>query len=143
MQNGTASADKPRAIVIGGSAAGLLAAATLRRGGWQADVFERSPVELVGRGAGIACHPELAEALDESGAGSEGLGIHVAERVAFDAGGAVAARRDHPQIVTSWDRIHQLGRQAIPDPHYHLGRELVSVTQTEGAVIGCSPTGRA
>jgi 2-polyprenyl-6-methoxyphenol hydroxylase-like FAD-dependent oxidoreductase len=31
---------------------GLFTAAFLRQIGWQADVFERSGVELVGRGAG-------------------------------------------------------------------------------------------
>jgi 2-polyprenyl-6-methoxyphenol hydroxylase-like FAD-dependent oxidoreductase len=32
---------------------GLLGAASLRRIGWEVEVFERSTVELVGRGAGI------------------------------------------------------------------------------------------
>ena len=40
-----------RAVIIGGSMSGLFTAAFLRRIGWDADVFERSPVELVGRGA--------------------------------------------------------------------------------------------
>ena len=48
-----------RAIVIGGSMSGLFTAAFLRQIGWDADVYERSPVELVGRGAGITSHPEL------------------------------------------------------------------------------------
>ena len=47
-----------RAIIIGGSMSGLFTAAFLRRIGWQADVYERSPVELIGRGAGITTHPE-------------------------------------------------------------------------------------
>ena len=53
-----------RAIIIGGSMSGLFSAAFLRQIGWQADVYERSPVELVGRGAGITTHPELLEALE-------------------------------------------------------------------------------
>lgn len=43
---------------------GLFAAAFLRQIGWECDVYERSPVELVGRGAGITTHPELLEALE-------------------------------------------------------------------------------
>ena len=35
-----------RAIIVGGSLAGLFAAAFLRRIGWQVDIYERSSVEL-------------------------------------------------------------------------------------------------
>ena len=47
---------------------GLFTAAFLRQVGWHADVYERSPVELVGRGAGITTHPELLEALQKRAA---------------------------------------------------------------------------
>ena len=49
--------NRRRAVAIGGSMSGLFAAAFLRKIGWQVDVYERSPVELVGRGAGITTHP--------------------------------------------------------------------------------------
>ena len=62
---------KRRAIIIGGSMSGLFAAAFLRQIGWDADVYERSSVELVGRGAGITTHPELLQALESSGASTE------------------------------------------------------------------------
>ena len=59
-------AEKPherRAIVIGGSIAGLFVGAFLRRIGWQVDIYERSSIELIGRGVGIfATHLELFEA---------------------------------------------------------------------------------
>ena len=51
---------------------GLFAAAFLRQIGWDADVYERSAVELVGRGAGITTHPELLQALEGSGATTHG-----------------------------------------------------------------------
>ena len=41
---------KPKAVVIGGSMAGLFAALLLRRAGWQVDVYERIGAELAGRG---------------------------------------------------------------------------------------------
>ena len=78
-----------RAIIIGGSMSGLFTAAFLRRIGWQADVYERSPVELVGRGAGITTHPELLEALEKSGAGTRDLGIEVDKRITLDSDGRV------------------------------------------------------
>ena len=57
------SRNQKKAIVIGGSIAGLFAALHLQRVGWQVDVYERVSVELDGRGAGIVTHPELFEAL--------------------------------------------------------------------------------
>jgi 2-polyprenyl-6-methoxyphenol hydroxylase-like FAD-dependent oxidoreductase len=44
---------KRRAVVIGGSIAGLFVGAFLRRIGWQVDIYERSSIELIGRGVGI------------------------------------------------------------------------------------------
>src|SRR5262249_59861058 len=57
-----------RAVIVGGSMSGLFTAAFLRRIGWRVDVFERSPVELVGRGAGRTTHPEPLPAPDADGA---------------------------------------------------------------------------
>jgi flavin-dependent dehydrogenase len=42
------------ALIVGASVAGLVAAIQFRRIGWDVDVFERSAVELAGRGAGIS-----------------------------------------------------------------------------------------
>src|SRR5438093_13768597 len=95
---------KRRALIIGGSMSGLFSAAFLRRIGWDVDVFERSPVELVGRGAGITTHPELLEALRKSGAGTRDLGIEVERRITIDRHGRVIGERRLPQILTSWDR---------------------------------------
>ena len=50
------SRTQPRAVVIGGSMAGIFAALLLRRAGWAVDVYERIGAELAGRGAGIVTH---------------------------------------------------------------------------------------
>jgi 2-polyprenyl-6-methoxyphenol hydroxylase-like FAD-dependent oxidoreductase len=110
-----------RAIIIGGSMSGLFTAAFLRRIGWDVDVYERSSVELVGRGAGITSHPELLEALEASGAGTHDLGIEVKKRIAIDREGRIIGERQLPQILTSWDRLQSLLRQTVPRRHYHLG----------------------
>jgi 2-polyprenyl-6-methoxyphenol hydroxylase-like FAD-dependent oxidoreductase len=130
-----------RAIIIGGSTSGMLSAALLARDGWKVDIYERSPVELVGRGAGIVCHDELEEALNKSGAGTECLGIDVSERVAFDDEGNIVGRRPFPQTVTSWDRVHQLVRSTVPDESYHLDRHLVSVEQHADRVTAAFQSG--
>jgi 2-polyprenyl-6-methoxyphenol hydroxylase-like FAD-dependent oxidoreductase len=118
-----------RAVIIGGSMSGLFAAAFLRRIGWDVDVFERSPVELVGRGAGITTHPELLAALEESGAGTGDLGIEVEKRIAIDRAGRIIGERALPQILTSWDRLQRLLRETIDPAHYHLGHTFARVEQ--------------
>src|SRR5262247_1481429 len=114
-----------RAVIIGGSMSGLFAAAFLRQKGWEADVYERSTVELVGRGAGITTHPELLEALEKSGAGTRDLGIEVDKRITLDGDGRVIAQKHLPQILTSWDRLQRLLRATIDPAHYHLGNTFV------------------
>src|SRR5918997_6239061 len=93
-------ARKRRAVIIGGSMSGLFTAAFLRQIGWDADVFERSNVELVGRGAGITTHPELLDALEASGAGTRDLGIEVPKRIALDSHGRITGERPPRQLLT-------------------------------------------
>src|SRR6478735_5022014 len=118
---GPRSAKNRRAIVIGGSMSGLFTAAFLRQIGWDCDVYERSSVELVGRGAGITTHPELLAALEASGAGTKDLGVTVDRRIALDLAGNVIAEKHLTQILTSWDRLQRLLRETIEPAHYHLG----------------------
>src|SRR5262245_56875253 len=111
----SASSHQRRAIIIGGSMSGLFAAAFLRQIGWDADVYERSAIELVGRGAGITTDPELLQALEALGATTHNLGVEVERRIALDRTGCVIAEKRLPQILTSWDRLQRLLRQTI-DP---------------------------
>jgi 2-polyprenyl-6-methoxyphenol hydroxylase-like FAD-dependent oxidoreductase len=124
-----------RAVIIGGSMSGLFAAAFLRRIGWDVDVYERSNVELVGRGAGITTHPELLEALQKSGAGTSNLGIEVEKRIALDRAGRVIAEKRLLQILTSWDRLQSLMRATVDPAHYHLGHAFERVEQDGSQVV--------
>ena len=97
-------------------------------------MYERSGVELVGRGAGITTHPELLEALEASGAGTQDLGIEVPKRIALDRQGRVTDERPLRQILTSWDRLQRLLRATIDPAHYHLGWKFERVDQDERGV---------
>lgn len=123
-----------RAIIIGGSMSGLFSAAFLRQIGWDVDVYERSRVELVGRGAGITGHPELLQALEASGAGTKNLGVEVSRRIAVDRSGRVIDERPLKQLMTSWDRMQGLLRATLDDTHYHLGCNFERVDQDERGV---------
>ena len=122
------------AIVAGGSIGGLFAAAALLKAGWSVRVFERTDVELAGRGAGIVTHPQLIEAFHAVGASTADLGVAVEDRVAFDIAGSVVARHPYPQVVTSWDRIHQILRALMPDGSYHLGRGVTGYRESNAGV---------
>jgi 2-polyprenyl-6-methoxyphenol hydroxylase-like FAD-dependent oxidoreductase len=130
----TARRTRRRAVIIGGSMSGLFSAAFLRQIGWEVDVYERSPIELVGRGAGITGHPELLEALEASGAGTRELGIEVPKRIAIDRTGRVTDERPLRQILTSWDRLQRLLRATIDPARYHLGWNFERVDQDERGV---------
>src|SRR5262249_11212390 len=125
---------KRRAVIIGGSMSGLFTAAFLRQVGWDCDVYERSGVELVGRGAGITTHPELLHALKASGAGTANLGIEVPKRIAIDRQGRITAERPLRQILTSWDRLQRLLRATVDPAHYHLGWAFERLEQNGGGV---------
>jgi 2-polyprenyl-6-methoxyphenol hydroxylase-like FAD-dependent oxidoreductase len=130
----SASSRQRRAIIIGGSMSGLFAAAFLRQIGWDADVYERAAVELVGRGAGITTHPELLQALQSSGAGTRDLGVEVERRIALDRSGRVIAEKRLPQVLTSWDRLQRLLRETIDPARYHLGWNFERVEQDGSGV---------
>jgi len=126
---------KRRAIVIGGSIAGLFVGAFLRRIGWEVDVYERSSIELIGRGVGIfAAHLELFEALDKCGAGTVDIGVIVYKRITFDRKGDVIAEKPLLQIVTSWDRLRQVLLKAIDRQRYHFGHVFERVEQNGNGV---------
>src|SRR5262249_23242501 len=118
-----------RAVIIGGSISGLFTAAFLRKIGWDVDVYERSTVELVGRGAGITTHPELLEALQKCGADTRDLGVEVEKRITIDRDGRGIGERSLPQILTSWDRLQRLLRDLVDEAHYHLGQTFERVDQ--------------
>jgi len=124
------------AIVIGGSIAGLFATAFLRRIGWQVDIYERSSIELIGRGVGIfASHLELFEALDKCGAGTVDIGVIVYKRITFNHSGDVIAEKPLLQIVTSWDRLRQVLLRAVDRQRYHFGHAFERVEQHGSGVV--------
>src|SRR5215467_11420821 len=131
----TEKSHERRAIVIGGSIAGLFVGAFLRRIGWQVDIYERSSIELIGRGVGIfATHLELLEALDKCGAGTVDIGVIVYRRITFDRTGDVIAEKPQLQIVTSWDRLRQVLLKAIDRQRYHFGHVFERVEQDGSGV---------
>jgi 2-polyprenyl-6-methoxyphenol hydroxylase-like FAD-dependent oxidoreductase len=124
----------PRALIIGGSLGGLLAAITLRRIGWRVDVFERSPQALHSRGGGIVLQPEVLHAFHFAGLRPGTLGVASGDRIFLDRSGAVAQRGHQPQTQTSWNMLYGAMRAALPDGCVHAGETLVRFEQAGGQV---------
>ena len=108
------AANSSRAVVIGGSMSGLLAAVLLRRAGWDVHVYERVEGELAGRGAGIVAQPAVARTLRELGISTAGLGVEMTTRKILDAEGHTVIQIECPQTLTAWERLYRLLRDAFP-----------------------------
>jgi len=111
-----------RAIIIGGSMSGLLSGLMLRRAGWDVDIYERVESELSGRGAGIVAQYELIERLRALGLATDALGVAITTRKILDREGRLTEQFDCPQVLTAWERVYRLLRDAFPAERYHRGR---------------------
>jgi len=124
-----------RALVIGGSMSGLLAALALVRRGFQVMVYERVADALAGRGAGIVAQPELKTSLRALGLEADhDLGIEVMTRVMFARDGRITHRLETVQTMTAWDRVFHLLKAALPADCYISGMELRRVEQDADSV---------
>ena len=128
-------ASKQRALVVGGSMSGLLAGLLLRRAGWDVDVFERVESELAGRGAGIVAQPDLIETLHRIGIDPTDLGVAITTRKILDASGRLAGEFVCPQVLTAWERVYRVLRDAFPPQRYHRGRGVRAFEQTDRSVV--------
>lgn len=127
---------RKKAIIIGGSMAGLFAALLLSRKGWAVSVHERISSELAGRGAGIVTHQELfdvIEAADVRCTASD-LGVSVKGRRVFGSDGSILGEQPLPQILTSWGKLYAVLKSALPSDCYVYGQNLVRVEQSDATV---------
>jgi 2-polyprenyl-6-methoxyphenol hydroxylase-like FAD-dependent oxidoreductase len=116
---------KRRAIVIGGSLGGLLAANMLHSIGWQVDVYERTGDDLASRGAGIGTHDELFAVLGRLRiAVDDSLGVVPLSRTCLDSAGRPVASIHRPRVLTSWGRLYRALKDAFPDSAYHFSKNL-------------------
>ena len=123
-----------RAIVIGGSLAGLFAGLFLRRVGWDVTVHERGGAELGSRGAGIVTHDDLHAKIRLATGSEQAIGVPVRGRVVLDKAGAVVCECERSQRLASWDRLWRLLRKSAGDI-FRQGSALESLVQDDDGVI--------
>ena len=118
-----------RIVVIGGSLGGLFVANMLHRDGHDVKVLEKVKGSMSGRGAGIVSHDALVKSLERAGLDVQAtLGVEVPGRVLLDQAGQSLIAFDMPQVLTSWSRLYQILRAALPADRYFQG---VSVSRVE------------
>ena len=123
-----------RAIIVGGSMSGLLSGLLLQRAGWAVDIYERVETELSGRGAGIVAQQELIARLRKLGLATDELGVQITTRKILDAEGRLTHEFNCPQVLTAWERVYRLLRDAFPAANYHRGRGLTKFAQNAEGV---------
>src|ERR1700761_198851 len=102
-----------RALIIGGSLGGLIAAHLLRGIGWDATVFERNSEELAGRGVWLGKHPPPHAVLRRAGVDfDETMGIPVPKVVCLDSTGRTIVAQPSARTMSGWARLYR----ALRDP---------------------------
>src|ERR1700691_1237586 len=100
----SAGCQRKRAVVIGGSIGGLFAGLFLRKVGWDVSIHERAGEELGSRGAGIATHDDLHEALALATEPGGEIGVAVGGRgVLARSGGVVWVEQDEQRAFARFD----------------------------------------
>ncbi len=116
--------------VVGGSIGGLTAACLLRDAGHRVTVYERSPIPLVARGAGIGLLPTTYRYLDErAGVSLDEIAVATSDIRYLGPDGAVADVEAHDYLFSSWTAVYRLMLQhweetASADDRYLLGHEM-------------------
>lgn len=130
-----------RAIVIGGSLGGLFMGILLRSTGWKVDIYERSSHALDSRGGGIVLQPDVVEAFQRASMATESLGVVAHERYYLNPDGSIAQPMRMRQILTSWNLLYGSMRRHFPSEHYHVGKQLIEIQQTDEQVTACFADG--
>src|SRR3954454_22390686 len=146
-----------KAIIVGSSVGGLMAALLLRKIGWGVTVYERAVGDLAGRGAGLGVSQELLDVMARAGAPFErSAGIAQAAHVWLARDGSIAyehrrnlmagtAARAHVGraragrtayehrrnlMASAWARVYQPLRAALPAASYRHAMVLERVDGT-------------
>ena len=114
-----------RALVIGGSVGGLLAANLLRVTGWDVAVYEKSVEDLSGRGSGIGTREELFRIMRRVGVALDAsIGVPVRARICLDRAGRIIEELALPSFHSAWDRLYRPLKAVLPEACYHAGLSL-------------------
>ena len=134
---------QPRAVVIGGSLGGLNAAVWLRAAGCDIEVFERVPVPLEGRGAGIVLNPATIRYLAACGAQDVKQISATANWFRYmDRDGTIAYEEPGRYRFTAYTVLYGGLLGCFDESRYHLGEECIGFDQDANGVTVRFASGR-
>jgi len=118
-----------RALVVGGSLAGLSVAAWLSSAGFEVEIFERSERPLEDRGAGIVLHPSTTRYLvEQAKTPLDRFSVGVRYLRYLDEDGAVASQASSHLRFASYGTIYRHLLASLPDAdRYHFGSTVIEV----------------
>jgi 2,6-dihydroxypyridine 3-monooxygenase len=97
-------------------------------------VHERSPTTLEARGAGIAVLEQtLRYPVERLGSAPEEISTQTQWVRFLEADGSTAYTEPRPYRFSAWNTIYRLLRDAFPNEHYLLGREMKEFTSGAGS----------
>jgi 2-polyprenyl-6-methoxyphenol hydroxylase-like FAD-dependent oxidoreductase len=124
-----------RALIIGGSLAGLFAANLLRKQGWQISIYERTQGDLASRGAGIGTYRQLFDIMASLGIQDlEAKCIPLKRRLCFGPSGEVVHEVNKLHTMSAWATIYNALRDLVLAHEYHSGKQLVTIEQANNRV---------
>lgn len=125
----------PSVAVVGGSLGGLTTALLLRDAGCQVRVYERSPLPLEARGAGIAVLEQtLRYPVERLGIPPEEISTQTQTVQFLEPDGSIAHAELHSNRFSAWNTIYRVLRDALPDECYASGQQLTAFTSRERRV---------
>ena len=124
-----------RAVVVGGSIGGLTTGLLLRDLGFSVDIFERTPEELEGRGAGLVLQAEAYRWFKErSNVTLDGLSTESEYIRYFNKDDTIAYQEPVHWRFTSWGTLYRGLLSDFGRDHYHLGQCFVGIDQDDDTV---------
>ncbi|MET8310853.1 FAD-dependent monooxygenase [Micromonospora sp. NPDC005173] len=125
-----------RAVVVGGSFAGLTAALLLREQGFEVDVFERTPTYLDGRGGGIVLQPDTVRWIVERphSFGVDDISIGSSVTRYLGVGNKIVHEEPAAWRFSSWTTMYRVLLDDFGTDHYHIGEYAVGVSQDDDGV---------
>jgi 2,6-dihydroxypyridine 3-monooxygenase len=124
-----------RVVVVGGSLAGLTAAAVLGEAGCDVHVYERSASALTSRGAGIVVQPiTVRYVLDHRIVELERISTAAGRLRYLNQDGSSAYEEPCTYRFTAWNTLYRMLSGCLDPSRHHLGEAMVGFDQDAGGV---------
>jgi len=131
-----------KVTIVGGSIGSLVTGLSMLKRGFDVNIFERSPSEMQGRGAGLVIQPGLKDFIVDNGLSTENLfGISADERQILNFHGDVISRYNNEGSFSSWSHLWKQLKNFFPDERYHYGNKMESFKQVGEQVFATFDTG--